>query len=134
MSIRTKIAGVALAGALTIAGGGTAFAQTDPASSSPPFPKHPNVTCEEAVHWAATAQGRLDQFKARVADLKVRRDRLVAEGHYERARLLTERIQKIEDRISNAQDKLTNVEQRIRDRCGPGAEGDQGSQDSQANT
>lgn len=133
MSIRTKIAGVALAGALTVAGGGTAFAQTDPASS-PPFPKHPNVTCEEAVHWAATAQGRLDQIKARLADMKVRRDRLVAEGHYERARVLTERIQWVEDRIGTVQDKLTNIEQRIRDHCGPGADSDEGSQDSQANT
>jgi hypothetical protein len=133
MSIRTKIAGVALAGALTLAGGGTAFAQTDPASS-PPFPNHPNVTCEEAVHWAATFQARLDQVKARVADMKVRRDRLVAEGHYERARLLTERIQFVEGRIATAQEKLTNLEQHIRDRCGPNADGGESGQDSQANT
>lgn len=130
MSMRTKIAGIALAGALTLAGGGTAFAQTDPASS-PPFPNHPNVTCEAAVHWAATFQARLDEIKAHVADMKVRRDRLVAEGHYERARLLTARIQNVESRIATAQEKLTNLEQHIRDRCAPDAES---SPDSQAAT
>jgi hypothetical protein len=134
MSIRKTIAGLALVGAMTVGGGAAAFAQTDP-SSSPPFPKHPNVTCADAVQWAAGAQARLDGLKARLDQARARRDRLVAEGHTERAKLLTDRIQIIQARINLAQDKLSRLESAIRDRCGNGDQGDQDStQSTPANT
>ena len=57
MSIRKAIAGIALAGAVTVGGATAAFAQTDPAS--PPFPNHPNVTCADAVHRVADVQAHV---------------------------------------------------------------------------
>jgi hypothetical protein len=122
MNIRKTVAGLALAGALTVAGAGSAFAQTDPSSSSPPFPRHPNLTCPEAIQRVATAQGHLDQLKAAVADLRVLRDQLVAEGHTQWAQRLTDVIQRFEARIAKVQDRLTNAEQRVREQCGPEAD------------
>jgi hypothetical protein len=134
MSIRKTIAGLALVGAMTVGAGATAFAQTDPSTSSPPFPNHPNVTCADAVHWAADAQARLDALKARLDAVKARRDRLVAEGHVARAKLLTDRIQIIQARIDFAQDKLSLLEKGIRDHCGDDSQGDQDSQSTPAAT
>ena len=116
MKIRTTIAGLALAGAVTLGGTGIASAQTDP--SSPPFPNHPNVTCEQAVSRTAQAQAHLDRLKGKVADLKVRRDRLVAQGELDRAQHLNQVIEWAEGRIAEAQQKLVKVEQVVRDHCG----------------
>jgi len=118
MNIRKSLAGVLLAGTLAVTGATAASAQTDP---PPATADHPKLTCENAVQHVATWQARLDHIKARVADARVRRDKLVAEGHVDQAQHLTDLIQRAEARIQTVQDRLTTVEQKVRDRCGPDA-------------
>ncbi len=121
MSIRKAIAGIALAGALTVGGATAAFAQTDPAS--PSFPKHPNVTCADAVHRVADMQARLDHIKVGVEQAKAKRDQLVANGHPDAAQKLTDLIQTAETRITTVQTRLTKIEQTVEARCGSADDG-----------
>ncbi|MGI8662488.1 MAG: hypothetical protein ACR2LQ_04645 [Acidimicrobiales bacterium] len=121
MNVRKTIAGFALVGAVTVGGAASAFAQSNPSSGAPPFPKHPDVTCAQAVTKVADFQARLDHAKSRVEDAKARRDRLVADGHPDQAQKLTDKIQKAEPRIAGAQDKLTKIEQTVKDHCAPDA-------------